>query len=63
MRTRMYAVDYRDLRLARSEYAMLAGGAAACLNCSAKPCAGACPHGLEIDTLAPATHRMLAGSV
>ncbi len=61
MRTRMYAVDYRDMRLARDEYAMLgAGSAAACLSCTAKPCAGACPHGLKIGEFAPATHRMLA---
>jgi uncharacterized protein len=60
MRTRMYAVDYRDMRLARSEYAMLGAGAAACLNCSARPCAGACPNGLKIDEFAPSTHRMLA---
>ncbi len=63
MRTRMYAVDYRDMRLARSEYAMLgAGSAAACLSCTAKPCAGACPHGLKIDEFAPAAHRMLASA-
>jgi uncharacterized protein len=61
MRTRMYAVDYGDMRLARDEYAMLgAGSAVACLSCDAKPCAGACPHGLKIDEFAPATHRMLA---
>jgi predicted aldo/keto reductase-like oxidoreductase len=60
MRTRMYARDYGDMRLARSEYAMLPVNAAACLTCTAKPCAGACPHGIATDvTLAP-THRMLA---
>ena len=45
MRTRMYAVDYGDLRMAKDEYAMIGRNAAACLSCSAKPCAGACPHG------------------
>jgi uncharacterized protein len=62
MRTRMYAKDYRDMRLARDEYAMLGAGASACLTCSAKPCAGACPHGLKIESLLAPTHRMLAGS-
>src|SRR5262245_24908601 len=62
LRARMYAVDYGDLRLARSEYAMLSGGAAACLSCSAQPCLGACSHGLPIERLLPMTHRMLAGS-
>ncbi len=60
MRTRMYAKDYRDMRMARDEYAMLGAGAAACLSCSAKPCAGACPHGLKIDSMLAPTHRMLA---
>jgi predicted aldo/keto reductase-like oxidoreductase len=60
MRTRMYAVDYQDLRMARAEYAMIAGNAAACLTCSAKPCAGACPHGLKIESLTAPTHRLLA---
>jgi predicted aldo/keto reductase-like oxidoreductase len=60
MRTRMYAVDYRDLRMASDEYAMIAHSAEACLSCSAKPCAGACPHGLKIDSLTAATHRLLS---
>lgn len=62
LRTRMYAVDYGDLRFARDEYAMLDGaGAAACLSCSARPCADACPHGLRPAALMAPTHRMLAG--
>ena len=60
MRTRMYAKDYGDMRLARSEYAMLAENAAACLNCDAKPCTGACPHGIATEVLLAQTHRMLA---
>jgi uncharacterized protein len=60
MRTRMYARDYGDLRLARSEYAMLSANAATCLTCDAKPCAGACPHGIATDVLLASTHRTLA---
>ena len=60
MRTRMYARDYGDLRLARSEYAMLASNASACLTCTAKPCAGACPHGVAVAELTAPTHRMVA---
>jgi predicted aldo/keto reductase-like oxidoreductase len=60
MRTRMYARDYGDVRFARSEYAMLASNAASCLTCEAKPCAGACPHGIATDVLLAPTHRMLA---
>ena len=62
MRTRMYAVDYGDRRMAREEYAMIARNAQACLTCTAKPCAGACPHGLKIDALTAPTHRLLAAS-
>ncbi len=61
MRTRMYAIDYGDQRMARAEYAMINRDAAACLSCSAKPCAGACPHGLKIDALTAPTHRLLTG--
>jgi predicted aldo/keto reductase-like oxidoreductase len=60
MRTRMYAVDYRDLPMARTEYAMIKHNAAACLSCSARPCAAACPHGLKIAELTAPTHRLLA---
>ena len=62
MRTRMYALDYGDLRMARDEYSMIVGNAAACLSCTAKPCANACPHGLKIDTLIAPTHRLLSGT-
>jgi predicted aldo/keto reductase-like oxidoreductase len=60
MRTRMYAVDYGDLRMARDEYAMIANNAKACLSCSSRLCAGACPHGLPIEALTEPTHRLLA---
>src|SRR2546425_35943 len=53
LRTRMYAQDYGDMRLARSEYALLGAGASACLTCTAQPCAGACTHGLPINALLP----------
>ncbi len=60
MRTRMYARDYGDIRLARSEYAMLSSNAAACVTCDAKPCAGSCPHGIATEALLAPTHRLLA---
>ncbi|HYR39839.1 MAG TPA: aldo/keto reductase [Methylomirabilota bacterium] len=59
LRTRMYAVDYGDLTLARSEYAMLSHNAAPCLTCAAQPCRSACSHGLTIERLTGPTHRML----
>jgi predicted aldo/keto reductase-like oxidoreductase len=63
LRTRMYAVDYRDLRLARDEYALLPKGAEACLTCSAKPCANACVYGLRPDVLLAPVHRALTRAV
>jgi predicted aldo/keto reductase-like oxidoreductase len=62
LRTRMYALDYGDLRMARDEYAMVVRNADACLTCSAKPCADACPHDLKIDSLTAPTHRLLSGT-
>jgi predicted aldo/keto reductase-like oxidoreductase len=62
MRTRMYAVDYDDLRMARDEYATITTDAQVCLSCTAKPCARACPHGLKIDALTASTHRLLSAS-
>jgi len=62
MRSRMYAIDYGDLRLARNEYAMVAANAQACVACTAKPCARACPHGIAIDSLLAPAHTMLTTS-
>jgi predicted aldo/keto reductase-like oxidoreductase len=59
LRTRMYARDYGDLELACGDYASLGRGAAACLDCARTPCAGACPHGLDIPALTAQTHRQL----
>ncbi|MYD97058.1 MAG: aldo/keto reductase [Gammaproteobacteria bacterium] len=60
LRTRMYAVDYRDTALAQDEYRLLKTNAAACLTCSGEPCANACTHGIAIDKLCGPTHRLLA---
>jgi Fe-S oxidoreductase len=56
----MYAVDYGDMALARDEYARLGDGAAPCLTCTAKPCVGACPHGVPIERFVAEAHRSLA---
>ena len=60
LRTRMYAVDYRDTDFARDEYAALEVRADACLGCSGEPCRNACTHGLDIASFCAATQRMLA---
>ena len=60
LRTRMYATDYEDFDFARREYEALEANASACLSCTAKPCQGACTHGLSIETLCAPTHEMLS---
>lgn len=60
LRTRMYAVDYRDTEYARDEYAKLGAGANPCLSCDGSPCAGACPNGLPIAAFARDAARRLA---
>jgi hypothetical protein len=61
LRARMYAEDYGDLALARSEYAALGAGAAACLSCPHQACTNACPHGLAIPELTRRAHHAIAG--
>jgi uncharacterized protein len=61
LRTRMYARDYGDLALAKSEYEALGRGAEACLSCAERSCAGACPHGVEIAGLVDEVHALLGG--
>ncbi|MBW2401316.1 MAG: 4Fe-4S dicluster domain-containing protein, partial [Deltaproteobacteria bacterium] len=59
LRTRMYAVDYRDAELARDDYAKLGTGASPCLSCDGSPCAGACPNGIPIAEFTRDTARRL----
>jgi predicted aldo/keto reductase-like oxidoreductase len=60
LRTRMYAEDYADLDLARSDYAGLGAGAEACASCDHRSCTGACPHGIDISALTTPLHARLA---
>lgn len=60
LRTRMYAVDYKELQFARDEYALIEHNASACLSCSGEPCGNACTYGLAIDKLTEPTHTMLS---
>ena len=61
LRARMYARDYDDLELGRRDYAKLGSGAAHCVGCGVRSCAGACPHGVAIEKLTAPAHRLLAG--
>ncbi len=48
LRTRMYAVDYQDVALAKNEYAALEGAAGACMSCESQACLGNCPANIPI---------------
>jgi predicted aldo/keto reductase-like oxidoreductase len=60
LRTRMYARDYDDVELGRSDYGALGAGASPCLSCSGAPCAEACPFGLRIPELTRDAASLLA---
>jgi predicted aldo/keto reductase-like oxidoreductase len=59
LRSRMYAVDYKDPEQGSDAYAKLEGNAAACGSCSTEPCANACPYGISISQLTRQTHDLL----
>lgn len=63
MRTRMYAIDYKDIEFAKDEYALLESDAASCLTCSGEPCKNACPKGVEISKWCAPTHKMLTRQI
>ena len=63
MRTRMYAIDYKDIEFAKDEYALLENNAASCLTCSGEPCKNACPKGVDISKWCAPTHRMLTRQI
>lgn len=60
MRTRMYALDYEDVALAREDYARIAVNAAACGSCSHQSCLGSCPQRIEIPVATRQMHQRLA---
>ncbi len=60
LRTRMYDVDYRDHLLARTDYAKLGSGAAACLSCGHQACLTACPLGIPIASFTRDAAKRLA---
>lgn len=61
LRARMYAEDYGAPELARAELWSLGGALAPCLSCAHRACTGACPHGLDVATLATRGYRAIVG--
>ena len=62
LRSRMYAVDYRDRGQAQGAYERLEQNASACMSCSGDPCASACPNGISISRFTRETHDLLGRS-
>ena len=60
LRTRMYAVNYGDRTLARSEYAQLERDASACLSCTTQACLNACPVNVPIAQFTREAATLLA---
>jgi predicted aldo/keto reductase-like oxidoreductase len=61
LRARMYAEDYGAPELARAEFWRLGAASAPCLSCAHHACTGACPHGLDVATLATRGYRAIVG--
>lgn len=59
LRARMYAVDYRDMEVARQSYDRLAVGASPCLTCTQPTCASACAFDLPIPELTREAAKLL----
>ena len=63
MRTRMYAINYKDIEFAKDEYALLESDAKSCLTCSGEPCKNACPKGVDTSKWCAPTHKMLTRQI
>jgi len=59
LRARMYAEDYGAPELAQAQFWSAGGASAPCLSCTHHACTGACPHGLDVATLATRGYRAM----
>jgi len=60
MRYVTYFQRQRQEKLAMQKYAMLSGGEDPCAGCDGRPCAGACPHGIDVRLQLAMAHRLLS---
>ena len=60
MRSKMYAVDYKNARKALVSYSQIANNASDCLSCSGEPCLNKCGYDLDIKNLNNFTHKLLS---
>ncbi|MFL2682137.1 MAG: aldo/keto reductase [Alphaproteobacteria bacterium] len=60
MRSKMYALDYKNPNKALISYSAIENNASACLSCSGKPCLGSCDYNLDIKKLNTSSHKLLS---
>ncbi len=60
MRSKMYALDYKNPRKALISYSQIANNASDCLSCSGEPCLHKCGYDLDIKNLNNFTHKLLS---
>ena len=58
MRSKMYALDYRNVNKALNTYSSIKNNANACSSCSGEPCLSACVYKLDIKNLNEKTHKL-----
>ena len=60
MRSKMYALDYKNPSKALLTYSGIKNNASSCLSCSGKPCSNSCGYNLDIKNLNVISHKLLS---
>ncbi len=60
MRSRMYAVDYKNPKNALISYSQIENNAEACSSCSGEPCKDKCGYNLDIKSINNFSHKLLS---
>ncbi len=60
LRSRMYAVDYKNPNNALISYAQIQSNAESCFSCKDAPCLNKCNYNLDIKSLNKLTHKLLS---
>ena len=60
MRSKMYALDYKNPNKALLTYKSIENNASVCLSCSGEPCSSSCNYNLDIKKLNTLSHKLLS---
>ena len=60
MRSKMYALDYKNSSKALHTYSSIKNNAVDCLSCSGEPCSNSCGYDLDIKNLNILAHKLLS---